>query len=152
MSLHSPLPSSEASFRLLRVLPSRSNNSQIRCELTIAPILSLSGKYIAGSYVWGPEVAVATIRVNGIEVQVRENLMGFLHVCRRKWHSFVIWIDALCINQDDYEERSKQVATMGQIYANAAAAYYWLGTTPGVVHALDKCEAAAPRRAGVQIP
>jgi len=38
-----------------------------------------------------------------------------------------LWIDQLCINQDDHEERSVQVAMMSQIYRNAAWLLVWLG-------------------------
>ncbi|KAI4274491.1 MAG: hypothetical protein L6R35_006335 [Caloplaca aegaea] len=38
-----------------------------------------------------------------------------------------IWIDAICINQSDIEERNAQVAIMGDIYANAEKVTVWLG-------------------------
>jgi len=38
-----------------------------------------------------------------------------------------LWVDAICINQDDLEERSLQVAQMGQIYASAGKVVVWLG-------------------------
>ena len=37
------------------------------------------------------------------------------------------WIDALCINQDNMDERSAQVALMGSIYKQATACLVWLG-------------------------
>jgi len=37
-----------------------------------------------------------------------------------------IWIDAICINQDDLEERAQQVAMMGSIYSRAEAVHVWL--------------------------
>lgn len=106
MSLYSPLPSSEPSFRLLRLLPSRISSSRIYCELEVANIEDSAGKYVAGSYVWGPETPAANIRVNGVKTEVRENLVHFLRACRLKREVFVIWIDAICINQNNLEERS----------------------------------------------
>ncbi|KAL3291606.1 heterokaryon incompatibility protein [Colletotrichum asianum] len=38
-----------------------------------------------------------------------------------------IWIDSLCINQDDEKERSAQVALMPRIYAGAAGVLVYLG-------------------------
>jgi len=38
-----------------------------------------------------------------------------------------LWIDALCINQEDYLERNNQVLLMGEIYRCAAGVISWLG-------------------------
>ena len=38
-----------------------------------------------------------------------------------------LWIDALCINQDDLVERSAQVSIMGSIYSNTSKVLIWLG-------------------------
>ncbi|KAK5654223.1 hypothetical protein OQA88_7398 [Cercophora sp. LCS_1] len=49
-----------------------------------------------------------------------------------------IWIDAICINQDDLEERSQQVAMMGSIYSRAEVVHVWLDDdfVPGLDEAL----------------
>ena len=41
--------------------------------------------------------------------------------------SALIWIDALCINQDDLHERANQVKLMGNIYGRAETVNIWLG-------------------------
>lgn len=41
--------------------------------------------------------------------------------------SGLVWIDALCINQTDIDERSAQVRLMPQIYSNASCVIVWLG-------------------------
>ncbi|KAE8443757.1 hypothetical protein EG329_001437 [Mollisiaceae sp. DMI_Dod_QoI] len=38
-----------------------------------------------------------------------------------------IWIDAICINQNDCDERSHEVLKMGRIYESAAKVVVWLG-------------------------
>ncbi|KLU88500.1 hypothetical protein MAPG_07485 [Magnaporthiopsis poae ATCC 64411] len=38
-----------------------------------------------------------------------------------------VWIDAICINQDDYSERSRQVGIMAQIYQRSLMTIVWLG-------------------------
>jgi hypothetical protein len=44
-----------------------------------------------------------------------------------------LWIDALCINQADFEERSSQVLLMGNIYSSASEVLIWLGLPrPGI--------------------
>ena len=44
--------------------------------------------------------------------------------------SMYFWIDALCINQQDRDERSQQVGRMKDIYSNAPSLLIWLGDVP----------------------
>jgi len=127
---YSPLSHNGDSFRLLRVLPSLSHGSPIRCELYTASISRKRNKYIAGSYVWGPPEPKMTILVDGEHFQVRENLFRFLKAFRSRYQSQVIWLDAICINQDDVQERSHQVQEMKRIYSGAKCVYSWLGDKP----------------------
>ncbi|KAF2679376.1 hypothetical protein K458DRAFT_394070 [Lentithecium fluviatile CBS 122367] len=60
-------------------------------------------------------------------LRIRKNLATALRYLRRKRESRVLWIDSLCINQDDAEERSRQVARMAEIYALAPRVVVWLG-------------------------
>lgn len=39
----------------------------------------------------------------------------------------LLWIDAICINQDDLDERSQQVRLMKNIYSTAGRVLVWLG-------------------------
>ena len=41
--------------------------------------------------------------------------------------SRILWIDAICINQSDKNEKSHQVAMMGEIYSSCQKAIVWLG-------------------------
>ncbi|KAH8623354.1 HET-domain-containing protein [Alternaria alternata] len=123
---YSPLPHDGDSFRLLRVLPSPISISRIRCELYTASISREEDKYIAGSYVWGPPEPSEPIVINGKSFQVRSNLFRFLRAFRSRHRSQVIWIDAICINQDDVQERGHQVQEMKRVYSNAKCVYCWL--------------------------
>lgn len=38
-----------------------------------------------------------------------------------------LWVDALCINQDDVLERNSQVGRMGELYKNAECVHCWIG-------------------------
>jgi hypothetical protein len=58
---------------------------------------------------------------------VRENLFRFLRAFRSRYQSQIIWLDAVCINQDDIQERSHQAQSMKQIYSGAKCVYCWLG-------------------------
>lgn len=46
---------------------------------------------------------------------------------RLKKEAILVWIDALCINQQDKDERASQVRLMGQIYSSAASIAIWIG-------------------------
>ncbi|RDW56510.1 hypothetical protein BP5796_13151 [Coleophoma crateriformis] len=45
-----------------------------------------------------------------------------------------IWIDALCVNQNDNDEKARQVAMMGRIYQSAKSVIVWLGRERQDVH------------------
>jgi hypothetical protein len=52
--------------------------------------------------------------------------MALLHL-RDRFVERIIWIDAICINQDDNGEKGQQVQTMAKIYAKASRVIVWLG-------------------------
>jgi hypothetical protein len=87
--------------------------------------------YIAISYVWGPTTNPERIMCNGNVVQVTSNLYAFLHEYRRRGTAggdmFPLWVDAICINQSNDEERTTQVRMMKDIYEQANAVVVWLG-------------------------
>jgi hypothetical protein len=60
---------------------------------------------------------------------VKPNLDAALRQFRRNQgkNNRVIWIDAICINQEDLEERSRQVKLMRRIYTNSSRLVVWLG-------------------------
>ncbi|CAN9204477.1 unnamed protein product [Alternaria alternata] len=124
---YSPLPKDGDSFRLLRVLPSLRFNSSLQCELYTASISAEEDQYFAGSYVWGPPEPTKSILLDGKSFEVRENLFRFLEAFRSRYRSQVIWLDAICINQHDVQERSHQVQEMKRIYSGTKCVYCWLG-------------------------
>ncbi|KAH6229158.1 hypothetical protein HBI42_045650 [Parastagonospora nodorum] len=124
---HSPLDQEKKSIRLLQVLPGESDDP-IRCtikhfNLATQPI------YVALSYTWDHARENVPIFCNGLIVEVGQNLRSFLQQFRRiagsdgAW----LWVDALCINQDNILERNHQVGQMKDIYQGAALVITWLG-------------------------
>ncbi|KAL2024433.1 hypothetical protein VTK56DRAFT_8244 [Thermocarpiscus australiensis] len=70
----------------------------------------------------------ASVSVNGQPFNIHHNLhLTLLHL-RSPTHELPLWVDAICINQADVEERSAQVAIMSFIYMRAAKVVAWLGT------------------------
>ena len=86
--------------------------------------------YSAVSYCWGalpPESALKKIFIDGNEVYIRSTLRSFLKTLEYLNPEVSIWIDAICINQDDVKERNDQISIMGKIYREAQEVYVWLG-------------------------
>lgn len=93
---------------------------------------------MALSYTWGPAYVRSSeeqaamnsplsILCDGFEVPVTENLFDALSQLRQISDIKLIWIDAICINQESLEERSLQVLLMGSIYSKAQHVIIWLG-------------------------
>jgi hypothetical protein len=97
------------------------------CELTAYP-LEKAPKWIALSYVWGNEEAGQDITVNNQPFKVRPNLLAALRTffdCE-ELIGYALWIDAICINQDDVSEKESQIPMMSSIYSQAEAVTVWL--------------------------
>ena len=82
--------------------------------------------FVALSYCWGDLADTICITVNDLEVLVTVNLHAALRQLRAVGVKFV-WVDALCINQQDREERSIQIRRMSVIYKKAKQVTVWLG-------------------------
>ena len=101
-------------------------DDEISCHLVNSSLESPL-EYEALSYVWAQEPGHRYIRLNGSMHQITTNLFLALRRLRKASDARYIWIDALCINQDNGEERNHQVALMGSIYESCTRALLWLG-------------------------
>ncbi len=112
-------------IRLLRLLPGSWEDS-LSCDLQVVSLDDQPG-YQALSYVWGTSDIVKTVWLHGKAFEATLNLWAALRRLRNPCHERIIWADATCINQKDLEERSHQVALMGEIYSSASEVFVWLG-------------------------
>ena len=113
-------------FRLLRLL--RSRTGPIECELDHVALRSKTcPRYDALSYTWGSLELVETIKVNNKTLRVTDNLRNALCHLRSHDQDRVLWIDAICIDQTNAQERSSQVMKMGEIFRHAHKVVIWLG-------------------------
>lgn len=85
--------------------------------------------YYALSYTWGDEPDLRPMFLNGNMRLIRSNLFHALQQLRLRSGSIHIWIDSICINQEDEVERNSQVRQMADIYRSAAGVMVWLGET-----------------------
>ena len=122
-SIYHPLP--QGAIRLLTLHP-REAGGLIYCSFSIHSNYDDTSmpSYFALSYVWGPKSPTFHILINGERSAIRENLYNFL---LQSAPCDGLWIDALCINQQDNPERSHQVQLMGSIYRQAQMVWAWLG-------------------------
>lgn len=86
-------------------------------------------QYDALSYVWGPTTPPKTLRIEGrnISIPIIPNLHAALHALCSDNSLQYLWVDAVCINQMDMEEKEYQVAMMADIYISAATVRIYLG-------------------------
>ncbi|CAI6331667.1 unnamed protein product [Periconia digitata] len=133
-----PLHSTKDSIRVLKLHPGCARDT-IKCNLnTVA--FSEKPEYEALSYAWGNSGSTKSIMVNGSRVKVKENLWQALGQLRHATKPRVLWIDSLCINQDDLAEKNRQVPFMAFIYGRAQRVVIWLGNhepPPRVQHRLE---------------
>jgi hypothetical protein len=113
-------------FRLLALLPSEDDSAGIESRIVHSSIQD-APSYEALSYAWGKDVADRPILIDGKPFNIRNNLYDALRRLHLVDKARELWIDAICINQIDVEERNFQVAQMGNIYANAKEVAIWLG-------------------------
>ncbi len=122
---HSPLKHT-SDIRIVHLLPG-TGEGPICCIIETAGGDNPAG-YSALSYTWGDTSATAAITLNGQPFTVTENLLSALRHLRNPDNAISLWIDAICINQNDLSERSWQVRRMKSIYENAARVICWLGS------------------------
>lgn len=117
-------PLKEMEFRLIKILPERM--SILKTEL-LHQSLHDTLDYIAISYAWGDGVNTEELFLNGAKVPVAPSLYDALKAVRQKKSEVLVWVDALCIDQQNTDERASQVRLMGTIYSKATSTAVWLG-------------------------
>lgn len=123
------LSTASREIRLLTLLPD-GESEPLRCQLTTVSLAS-GANYNALSYVWGNSASStpeSTILLGSNRFSVTPNLHSALrHLRGLGSESLCLWVDAVCINQKETDERNQQVAMMRDIYASAAQVTIWLG-------------------------
>lgn len=123
--IYDVLDASKSEIRLLKA--NFGLTGEIECELTTHS-LDLDPEYHALSYVWGDASITTDILVNSKTFSTTTNLVAALRTLALHLNGKVlIWADAICINQQDDEERSSQVQVMSFIFKKAELVAAWLG-------------------------
>ncbi|KAI1208239.1 heterokaryon incompatibility protein-domain-containing protein [Annulohypoxylon truncatum] len=115
---------------------SQDRSDELRGQLRVVDLAdNPSPKFIALSYVWGPpSPEPRTIKCGQHSIPITDNCweaLSYLRVApdfdRNADGSLTLWIDAICINQADEEEKLNQIPLMGSIYSQAVSVCVWLG-------------------------
>jgi hypothetical protein len=126
---YSPLPG-PSSIRLFRLMPHTDKNARIQCRLFDYSIQETGERaclYEALSYVWGGSDKPHSILIGRYGLPVTVNLYAALLHLRDRLIERIIWVDAICIDQDNQTERAQQVQSMAKIYCKANRVIVWLG-------------------------
>jgi hypothetical protein len=137
---HEPLRS-DNHIRLLKVFPpgwpdrltenlTREEDTDIQCEIYQVPLASITTEgrpYFATlSYAWGDPKPVRRIRCGINLITIPQSLYDALVYIRHSRTPRLLWIDCLCIDQNNSEEKSRQVQRMHLVYS-ASHCISWLG-------------------------
>lgn len=122
--IYVPLDPASPELRVIQFLPNEEGTINLRLMH-----VSHGSSYHCLSYRWGKEnpSQERKVFINGMRFLVHPNLWSFLDVARRKYPNYLFWIDAICIDQRNLEEKAIVVKRMGQIYKEAAGVMIWLG-------------------------
>ncbi|KAI0385123.1 HET-domain-containing protein [Hypomontagnella monticulosa] len=128
---YEPLDSKTREIRVLTLLPG-AFEEPIQVSIS-KQSLNANHLYNALSYVWGDPNSARNpgniIQIDGHDFPVTTNLLTALRHLRLYAGAtpITLWIDAVCINQTDVDERTQQVSMMRDIYASADRVFIWLG-------------------------
>ncbi|CAH0027674.1 unnamed protein product [Clonostachys rhizophaga] len=120
-------------IRLLVVQPAKNITDKLDVSWSISNLDDRETKYSALSYYRGTPLETVEITVSS-DLEIDKRTFGInptvdsaLRRLRRNDQVLQIWIDAICINQENYEERSRQVELKQEIFARAETVHIWLG-------------------------
>jgi hypothetical protein len=116
---------SPRSIRLLCLEPS-SGVDELRAYFQLATI-DEPPAYEALSYTWGESIFSETLNIGNKTVNITKNLARALLYYQLDRGPRLLWIDAVCINQENFQEKGQQVGLMGNIYSKASRVLIWLG-------------------------
>jgi hypothetical protein len=112
-------------FRLLKILPER--KTMIKCDIIHVSFDDPTSEYLAISYAWGDAGKTRKVQLGDCSVDIGASLHGALKALRQKKDAVFVWADALCIDQNNRDERTHQVQKMTRIYSMAKSVAVWLG-------------------------
>jgi hypothetical protein len=138
ISLESNSSLLSCSLRVLVLHPAKDTEAPLQCALnhsTYGEVIENYAKlrYNAISYTWGTDERSQPLLVDddspvgASEVLITPHVKQMLRGLRDKDDDVRLWIDAICVNQEDIDEKSVQVPRMDSVYRLAVTVLVWLG-------------------------
>lgn len=147
--VYSPL-NGDNNIRLLRLLPSSDRSTRLQGQLFEYPLAQgrqTMHLYEALSYTRGTSQNTKSILIDDRELRITANCHMALEQLRDSFIERLLWVDAICINQSNKNEREKQVRIMAEVYCKARQVIVWLGeATSDSEDAMQKIHAVAEGR------
>ncbi|KAG4413789.1 hypothetical protein IFR04_013061 [Cadophora malorum] len=114
-------------LRLEAILANTGENSPtLRCKISGFP-LTATPKFVAVSYCWGDESNPWYLICSGRRLRVHRNIYDLLLELSQVRCNDWLWIDAICINQGNRDEKNHQIPMMKDIYSQADLVLAWFG-------------------------
>lgn len=117
---------SEHSIRIATLQPGAFDD-KIKITVSQTDLQKEDTSYEALSYVWGNPDETQSIFCDDATFDITTNLSRALRYLRQEREPRNLWIDAICINQNDIPERNRQVSLMNAIYSRAIKVVIWVG-------------------------
>jgi Heterokaryon incompatibility protein (HET) len=121
-----PYKQLNVSKKEIRLLLLDEGSNELRGKL-VRVSLKEKPNFEALSYTWGQPPFEHSIEINGQEFPIGANLHAALTELRKYDTARTLWIDAICINQNDELERRQQIGIMQEIFISASQVRAWLG-------------------------
>lgn len=115
--------------RILHVLPGTFDDP-LDCTIEVSSLQHTIHKtrYKAISYCWEGKAYTQKIKLNGAAHLITKSAEEVLRHVRNEKVAQPVWIDSICIDQQNKEEKIEQIKNMGVIYSNAEETVAWMGT------------------------
>ncbi|KAF3051819.1 hypothetical protein E8E11_004158 [Didymella keratinophila] len=119
------------SIRMMALLPGHDGDDLRICLFQVRR--SKVPVYKALSYTWGDAALVCDVHeiLSGNTVSITKSLEAALRALRHETDTCTFWVDAICIDQTNVDERGHQVSMMGDIFQSAKIVVIWLGECTG---------------------
>ncbi|EXF74697.1 HET domain-containing protein [Colletotrichum fioriniae PJ7] len=130
---YSPLRSPD-SIRIVILDPAPDAQSPLRCSLAqydkVEQMKNFGTKkdFEAVSYTWGDAPPSCQLMIEGaFSFDISPTVDSLLRALRQPSTTRSLWIDAICLNQQDAGEKAQQLPRMGRIYKGTKEVHIWLG-------------------------
>ncbi|KAK0651147.1 heterokaryon incompatibility protein-domain-containing protein [Cercophora newfieldiana] len=122
------LPLGHEEIRIFELLPAADHSDAVVARIFRAHLQGLPS-FSALSYCWGDKHnrGPVEIAIGSDTLSITASLETALRALRKADRPVLLWIDQICINQNDAKEKSRQIPLMKDIYSLSDETIGWLG-------------------------